>query len=229
MLEAAIFVIFPFCMAFAAISDMLSMTIANRVSLILIAAFAVVAPLTGMDWATYGWHFAAAGLVLGATFVLFAIGGMGGGDAKLLAATAVWMGFGIRARPVSGLHGLHRRRADRRDPRLPQVAAVAVYRRATCSCAISPIQTVGIPYGIALGIGGLLAYPELAADDLGVARLADLKPRFLTGPGFSWIRCGEPRARGARRPCTDAMPTQDPRRRLIPRRFSPSPRRIVGI
>ncbi len=52
MVEAAIFVIFPFCMVFAAVSDLLSMTIANRVSVILIAAFAVLAPLTGMDWTT---------------------------------------------------------------------------------------------------------------------------------------------------------------------------------
>ena len=64
MLEALIFVVFPFCMVFAAVSDMLSMTIANRVSVMLIVTFAVVAPLTGMDWATYGWHFAAGGLVL---------------------------------------------------------------------------------------------------------------------------------------------------------------------
>ena len=62
MIEALIFVVFPFCMVFAAVSDMLSMTIANRVSLVLIATFTVVAPLTGMEWTTYGWHFAAAGL-----------------------------------------------------------------------------------------------------------------------------------------------------------------------
>ncbi len=59
MLEALIFVVFPFCMVFAAVSDMLSMTIANRVSVLLIAVFAIVAPLTGMDWASFGWHFAA--------------------------------------------------------------------------------------------------------------------------------------------------------------------------
>src|SRR5690606_30343720 len=93
MLEALMFVVFPFCMVFAAVSDILSMTIANRVSLILIATFAMVAPMTGMDWATFGWHFAAAGLVLSVTFSLFALGAMGGGDAKLLAATALWMGF----------------------------------------------------------------------------------------------------------------------------------------
>ena len=95
MLEALIFVVFPFCMLFAAISDMLSMTIANRVSVLLVVVFALVAPLTGMDWAAYGWHFAAGALVLAVTFGLFAMGGMGGGDAKLLAATAVWMGFNI--------------------------------------------------------------------------------------------------------------------------------------
>ena len=95
MLEALIFVVFPFCMVFAAVSDMLSMTIANRVSVVLVAAFAIVAPLTGMDWASYGWHFAAAGMVLAVTFLMFAIGGMGGGDAKLMAATALWMGFNL--------------------------------------------------------------------------------------------------------------------------------------
>src|SRR4029453_2898000 len=78
MLEALIFVVFPFCMVFAAVSDMLSMTIANRVSMVLVVTFAAVAPLTGMDWATYGWHFAACGIVLAVTFGMFAFGGMGG-------------------------------------------------------------------------------------------------------------------------------------------------------
>ena len=77
MLEALILVVFPFCMVFAALSDVLSMTIANRVSLLLVAVFAVVAPLTGMDWSAYGWHFAAGALVLVVTFGLFALGGMG--------------------------------------------------------------------------------------------------------------------------------------------------------
>ena len=95
MLEALIFVVFPFCMVFAAISDTLSMTIANRVPLLLLAVFLVVAPLTGMAWADIGMHLAAGALLLCVTFALFALGGMGGGDAKLIAATGVWMGFGI--------------------------------------------------------------------------------------------------------------------------------------
>src|SRR5690606_33132497 len=68
MLEALIFVVFPFCMVYAMVSDILSMTIANRVPVILAATFAVVAPLTGMDMTTYAMHFAAGALVLCVTF-----------------------------------------------------------------------------------------------------------------------------------------------------------------
>ncbi|QPC94938.1 prepilin peptidase [Mesorhizobium sp. INR15] len=159
MLEALIFVVFPFCMLFAAISDMLSMTIANRVPVLLVVVFALVAPLTGMEWAAYGWHFAAGGLVLAVTFGLFAMGGMGGGDAKLLAATAVWMGFGVHlveylvvSAFIGGLLTL----------------AILAYRKSPLSdfAGNNPFlrhfadDATGVPYGIALGIGGLLTYPD---------------------------------------------------------------------
>lgn len=159
MLEAAIFVIFPFCMLFAAISDMVSMTIANRVSVILVAAFAVIAPLTGMDWSTYGMHFAAGALVLVVTFALFAIGGMGGGDAKLLTATAVWMGFGlplvqylVTSAFLGGVLTL----------------AILTYRRSALSAFTGHNVFLrnfadpkgGVPYGIALGAGGLMTFPH---------------------------------------------------------------------
>ena len=158
MLEALIFVVFPFCMVFAALSDVLSMTIANRVSLLLVAVFAVVAPLTGMDWSAYGWHFAAGALVLVVTFGLFALGGMGGGDAKLLSATAVWMGFnlhlieylvvtafigGVLTLAIVGYRG----------------SVLAVYTGHNRFLRNLADEKGGIPYGIALGIGGLVTYP----------------------------------------------------------------------
>ena len=59
MLVAAIVVIFPLCLAYAAFSDMFTMTIPNRVSIILIVSFALIAPLTGMAWRVYAQHFAA--------------------------------------------------------------------------------------------------------------------------------------------------------------------------
>lgn len=159
MLEALIFVVFPFCMVFAAVSDTLSMTIANRVSVILVVTFAVAAPLTGMDWTNYGGHFAAAASVLAVTFVMFAIGGMGGGDAKLMAATALWMGlnFNLLVYLVTSafLGGM-------------LTLLILYYRKSPLADWTGGNMflrhfanpTGGVPYGVALGVGGLLTYPD---------------------------------------------------------------------
>lgn len=159
MTAAAIFIVFPFCMVFAAVSDLLSMTIANRVSLILIAAFAVLAPLTGMDWATYGWHFLAGALVLAVTFGVFALGGMGGGDAKLMTATSVWMGFGLllldyllTAAFIGGLLTLF--------TILFRNSAFATMHGRNMFLRHLSDQGAGIPYGVALGAAGLLVFPK---------------------------------------------------------------------
>jgi len=171
MLEAAIFVVFPFCMAFAAISDMLSMTIANRVSLLLGVTFLVVAPLTGMDWQLYGMHVLAGVTVLLITFSLFAFGGLGGGDAKLLATTALWMGFGpnlmqylVYSAFFGGILTL----------------MILSYRRSALSVFTgqNPFlrnfanKDEGVPYGIALGIGGLAVFPDTALVQWALDRLA---------------------------------------------------------
>lgn len=158
MLEAAILVVFPFCMVFAAISDLLSMTIANRVSIILVVTFAVIAPFTGMDIASLGGHFLAGIAMLLITFGLFAAGAMGGGDAKLISATALWMGFGL---PLVGylvatavLGGL-----------LTLLilafrsSALHVFTGHTRFLRNLSSSAAGVPYGIALGIGGLMVFP----------------------------------------------------------------------
>lgn len=159
MIEAAIFVIFPFCMAHAAVSDLLSMTIANRVSLVLVGSFALLAPLTGMGWQEFGMHLAAMAAVLSVTFALFAIGGMGGGDAKLMAATALWMGFGfplleylVYSAFLGGLLTLLI--VVFRNSPLAGVTANNVLLRNLAD------GKAGIPYGIALGLGGLMAFPQ---------------------------------------------------------------------
>lgn len=171
MLEALIFVVFPFCMAFAAISDVLSMTIANRVSIILVVAFAAVAPLTGMDWATYGWHFAAGGMVLAVTFLLFAFGGMGGGDAKLIAATALWMGFDLNllnylvtSAFIGGLLTMFIL-AYRNSP-FADMTGNNMFLRHFAN------PDGGVPYGVALGLGGLLVYPDTPLMQWAIERLS---------------------------------------------------------
>ena len=85
--------LFPAMMAFAASSDLFTMTISNRVSLILVAGFAVMAWTAGMSGAEALSHIGAAAAVLAVTFTFFARGWIGGGDAKLAAATALWIGF----------------------------------------------------------------------------------------------------------------------------------------
>lgn len=172
MLEAVILIVFPFCMLFAAVSDMLSMTIANRVSIILVATFVAVAPLTGMSWEMIGWHMMAGAVVLCVTFALFAFGNMGGGDAKLLAATAVWMGFGpnlvsylVAASLLGGFLTL----------------SILAYRRSSLAVLTGHNRFLrnftsdakGVPYGIALGIAGLFVYPETALMTWAIERLAE--------------------------------------------------------
>ncbi|MGE0503310.1 MAG: prepilin peptidase [Rhizobiaceae bacterium] len=159
MLEAAILVVFPFCMAHAAISDMMSMTIANRVSVLLVVTFAVVAPFTGMDWTVYAWHFAAASTVFFGTFALFAVGGMGGGDAKLLTATALWMGWNIELLQylvagafIGGVLTLAIL-SFRRSP-------LAVFMSGNIFLRHFADEKAGVPYGVALGIAGMLVFPQ---------------------------------------------------------------------
>lgn len=171
MIEAAILVVFPFCMAFAAVSDLLSMTIANRVSLLLIATFAVIAPMTGMDWATYGIHFATAAGVLVVTFSLFAAGAMGGGDAKLLTATALWMGFShnflvymINAAILGGFLTL--------GILALRGSATAVYAGQFEFLRRIANPKEGIPYGIALGIAGLMTFTETPLGKWALASIA---------------------------------------------------------
>ena len=88
----AILAVFPICMILATFYDLFTMTIPNKISLCLIAAFAVFAPLAGMGWETALWHIGVSVVVLIVGFALFSVGVMGGGDAKLLAASALWFG-----------------------------------------------------------------------------------------------------------------------------------------
>ena len=85
--------VFPALMAFAASSDLLTMTISNRVSLILAGGFLVLALLSRMSIMDVLSNFGTALAVLVVAFGFFSRGWIGGGDAKLAAATALWLGF----------------------------------------------------------------------------------------------------------------------------------------
>jgi len=159
MLSAVLLTIFPFAMIYAASSDLVSMTIANRVSLGLIAGFVLVAALSGMALPMIGLHLAVGFGCLAVTFTLFAMGWIGGGDAKLLAATAVWFGptldlanYVLLGAVYGGLLTV--------GLLVTRVFFVPVTGVDFIDRLLEP--TTGVPYGIALGAAGLTVYSESA-------------------------------------------------------------------
>ena len=93
MLEFLLFLSFPAAMAFAGAMDLFTMTIPNRISIGLILAFVVAAAMAPLGWPELASHVGAGLLMLVVGIALFACGFLGGGDAKLLAAAALWFGF----------------------------------------------------------------------------------------------------------------------------------------
>lgn len=149
--------IFPLLVLVAAFTDLLSMRISNRLVLALAGSFFIVALSVGLPWNELGLHVAAALLVLCVTFLFFGMGWMGGGDAKLAAATALWLGFGglppylVYTALLGGILTLLIV-AVRRFP-LPSPLAGVVWIDRLHD------RKSGVPYGIALAAAGLIAYP----------------------------------------------------------------------
>jgi prepilin peptidase CpaA len=151
-------IVVPTLIAWAASSDLLTMTISNWLSLALIVLFPIVALLVGMPLNAILLSLGAGFVVLACGFALFSFGVIGGGDAKFAAAMAVWVGFSelmpylivvsllggaltfaiiwIKANPIPILASRMPWFAMMQDPK------------------------TGIPYGIALSLGGLIILPQ---------------------------------------------------------------------
>ena len=158
MAAAALLAIFPALMAYAAASDLLTMKIPNRVSIALVGCFPVAAVACGLTPTAIALHAAAGAAVLVVTFGLFALGWVGGGDAKLAAATALWLGlewapaYLINSAIWGGVLTLAMLLL--RACPLPQAAMARPW------VARLHDRRTGIPYGIALAAGGLLVFPH---------------------------------------------------------------------
>jgi prepilin peptidase CpaA len=158
ILDVARLMLFPALMAFAAASDLFTMTISNRVSLALLAGFLVLAPLGGMGLYDMLLHLGAGATVLVVAFGCFAMGWVGGGDAKVAAGVALWFGFAhlldylVYASILGGALTILLL-LFRQWPLPSQLFRLEWLSR------LHDKQT-GIPYGIALAIGALMVYPE---------------------------------------------------------------------
>jgi prepilin peptidase CpaA len=149
-------IVFPLLLAYAASSDLFTMRIANWLVATLTLSFFVIAFAVGLPWDQLVAHTGAAAAVLLVGFAFFAFGWIGAGDAKLAAATTLWLGLGLMlpylvyAALLGGSLTLGLL-AVRRWPLPPPFATwdwvARLHDRKT-----------GVPYGIALAAAGILVY-----------------------------------------------------------------------
>ncbi|NWG46287.1 MAG: prepilin peptidase [Alphaproteobacteria bacterium] len=160
MLAMIVLSLFPLAMAYAAISDLATMTLPNWLSVGLLVLFLALALGFGLPYGRLGADVGLGLVVLVAGIGCFAMGWVGGGDVKLAAAIAIWMGtdqilsflllMSVFGGGLAVLLLLFRR--------LPLPALLATRDWATRLHA----PREGVPYGVALALAALTLYPQTA-------------------------------------------------------------------
>jgi prepilin peptidase CpaA len=156
--EILVIVALPLLLAAAAGWDVASFTIPNFLNLALAAIFAIFALAAGLAPAAIGWHVLAGSLGLFVGFALFALGFVGGGDAKLFAAVLLWLGlkdllpYALLASLFGGLLTLTLLLL-RRYP-LP-----IILLRQAWIVKLHDARS-GVPYGVALAAGAFVLLPS---------------------------------------------------------------------
>jgi prepilin peptidase CpaA len=150
--------IFVFAMIYAALTDLTSYRIENGLVLALIGVYPLLAPWAGFSAIEMGWSALMATSVLLVGFLFFARGWVGGGDAKLAAATALWLGrdhifaYLVYSALIGGVItlALLQFRVLVLPPVLLKQSWIArLYDGGS-----------GVPYGVALATAGLAVFPQ---------------------------------------------------------------------
>jgi len=142
-------------LAYLTTTDLRFRRLPNRwvvVLAVLYPVHALLAPQTG--WPVVGWHVLTGLLAFVLLFILYVLGAMGGGDVKLGAAVYLWAGPAL-ALPVTvivawlgGLLAIAGWLVDR-----PGLQRFTNRPWRSMSNALSARR--GVPYGVALAVGGL--------------------------------------------------------------------------
>jgi prepilin peptidase CpaA len=149
-------------MIFAAISDLNTFRIPNWLTALTAALFFPMAFATGMPLVDFGWHVLAGVILFVVGYLLFSFGLFGGGDAKLMAAAGLWFGTteslsflfltalagGVLAAGVA-LWSLGAAILEIHGP-----SEESFLRRAFKKVNLK------LPYGFALAVGAILAFPK---------------------------------------------------------------------
>ena len=159
-LQTALLIVFPALAILAALSDATSMTIPNWISAVLVVAFFPAALMAGLPAAQIGISVAlgVAALVAGAG--MFALRWIGGGDAKLLAASVLWLGLaGAGAFLIwTALAGGALALALLGARRMVETTGLPFRKPQWLERLLAPAGD--IPYGIAIAAGALAAFPQ---------------------------------------------------------------------
>ena len=151
--EVLVLAALPLLLLAAALWDVTNFTIPNFIQLALIATFLVFALAVGMSVSSFGGHVLAGFIGLLVGFTLFALGYIGGGDAKLFACASLWLGlsqlpaFALIASVLGG--GLTLALLSFRSLPLPDMLA-----RQDWVMRLHD-HKAGVPYGVALAAGAL--------------------------------------------------------------------------
>lgn len=151
-------VIFPLAMIYAGVMDLFTLKIRNTLVAALAVSWLILAPLAGFSLAELGLSVGVAALVFVLTFTFFALGWIGGGDAKLAAVAALWFQpdeallFFIYASLLGGvltlgLLQLRMRMLPAALGRVPWIAHLHDPR-------------TGVPYGAAMAPAALIVLPN---------------------------------------------------------------------
>lgn len=159
LIQPLLVAVFIALVLYGAWSDARELRIPNWLSLSLLALFFPAAVSAGLAMEVLTWHLIAGVLMLVLGFALFAAGVFGGGDAKLMSACALWLGW---------------------DLLLPFAVAVVLIGGALSILVILLRKGVGmwpdwlvrcaiglfepgkaVPYGIAISAGAVILAPRM--------------------------------------------------------------------
>lgn len=160
MLEHLLIMVLPFAMAFAAAMDLQTLTIPNGVSVVLLGAFLAAALIAGLSWQGVLLHLATGSIILLVGIFMFSMGWLGGGDAKLFAAGALWIGFDhlVPFLFYVGLSGGLLSLTILAYRQSPTGTMLAAYLPGWAERLHT--KGGGIPYGIAIAAGALVVFPS---------------------------------------------------------------------
>jgi prepilin peptidase CpaA len=153
----------PVLLIVAAISDVLSLRIPNWLTITIAALFFPMAFATGMPMAEFGVHLLIGLGLFVAGFLFFQLGLFGGGDAKLMAATGLWLGS-AQAVPflfitvmaggvLALLVGFWSTLVMYWEIHASSPSMISIGKRIL---ALKP----NVPYGLAFAIGGIIAFRD---------------------------------------------------------------------